>query len=290
MSLISRIILITIAAATTAQAAVINGDLAVNSFAAYTGQTNIVLQATGNIVFSGGTLNLPALPPGAAGGLLTVQAGNDVVVNDGVTIIAGTGWSVTMAAGITDFGPDPVVAPSTGNITFLGTGSLVVTDGSISCWAGNNVTVASGVIVTTGGGDIIITALAGSMSVGSGNLPGQIGTVDGGSINISAGGNVSGNIIPHEGVVTNITAGGIITILPGGDSLNPIKGCHHGNVCPHDTRRHDGIFDDDNDIAGPNHDDAGCEHNQFGSRHFVRTPISWHRQPYRPDPAQLRRH
>jgi len=257
---ISRIIFCAVATAVTARAAVINGDLAVNSFAAYAGQTNIVLQATGNIVFSGGTLNLPVLPPGATSGLLTVQAGNHVVINDGVTIIAGTGWSLTMAAGTTVFGPDPAVAPGTADINFLGTGSLIVTDGSINLQAGNNVTVAAGAIGTAGGGDINITTF-GNVSVGSGNLPGQIGTVDGGSISIS----------------------------PGGVSLNPIHGCPHGNVCPHDTRHPDGTFDDDNDIAGPDHGDAGYEHNQFGSRHFIRTPIGSCGQPRHPDPDRLHR-
>jgi hypothetical protein len=228
MSLISRIILITIAAAATAQAAVINGDLEVNSLAAYAGQTNIVLQATGNIIFSGGTLNLPALPPGAAGGLLTVQAGNDVVVNDGVTIIAGTGWSVDLTAGTTVFGPDPAVAPGIGDINFLGNGSLMVTAGSISFRAGNNVTVAGGAVGTAGGGDINIIAL-GSVSAGNGNLPGQIGTVDGGSISISAGEDISGNIIPDGGVV--------VTNSPGDGIGIPIKGCPHGNFCPHDGHR-----------------------------------------------------
>ncbi len=234
MSLSSRLFLITLTAAATAQAAVINGDLTVNSFAAYAGQTNIVLQATGNIIFSGGTLNLPALPPGAAGGWLTVQAGNDVVVNDGVTILADTGWSVDLAAGTTVFGPDPVVAPGIGDINFLGNGSLLVTDGSISFRAGNNVTVDGGAVGAAGGGDINIIAL-GSVSAGNGNLPGQIGTVDGGSISISAGEDISGNIIPDGGVVvTNITAGGSITNSPGDSTGIPIKGCAHGRFFPRD--------------------------------------------------------
>ena len=112
----------------------------------------------------------------------------------------------------------------------------MVTDGSISFRAGNNVTVASGAVGTAGGGDINIIAL-GSVSAGNGNLPGQIGTVDGGSISISAGEDISGNIIPDGGVVvTNITAGGSITNLPGDHTVCPIKGCSHGNVCPHDGR------------------------------------------------------
>lgn len=243
MRLIRGIFFCAAVAVATARATVINGDLAVNSFAPYAGQTNIVLQATGNIVFTGGTLNLPALPPGAVSGLLTVQAGNDVVLDDGVAIVAGTGWSVAMVAGTTDFGPNPAVTPGTGNINFLGSGSLVTLDGSISLLAGNNVTVAGGAIGTASGGDITITALAGSVSVGIGNLPGQIGTVDGGSISISAGGNVSGNIV---GIATNVTAGGIIAISAGPGV--PVNGrCnihpHNGNRCLHNSRHPAGIPD-----------------------------------------------
>jgi len=270
MRLISRLFFCAVVAATTARATVVNGDLAVNSFAAYAGQTNIVLQATGNIVFTGGTLNLPTLPPGAVNGLLTVQAGNDVVVNDGVTIVAGAGWSVAMVAGTTDFGSNPAVTPGTGNINFPGSGSLVTIDGSISLLAGNNVTVAGGTIGTAGGGDMTITALAGSVSIGMGNLPGQIGTVDGGSISISAGGNVSGII---TGTITNITAGGIVTI-PAGPGIPINGGCnnhpHNDNGCLHNVQHPDGIFD------------AGCRSNPFGSRQFAPS--------YRPELVQFRRH
>lgn len=241
--------------AATARAEVINGDLTVNSFDAYVGQTNIVLQATGNITFTGGTLNLPTLPPGAAGGLLTVEAGNDVVVNDGVTIVAGTNWSVVIDAGVTNFEGTPAVSPGDGNITLQGTASLVAAGGSISLQAGNSLTVAGGAIGSTGG-DVFITTLAGSVSTGSG---GQIGTVGNGSISISAGGDISGTI---EGTVTNLTAGGIIVIAGPAVPINGGVTCpvHRGNACLCHNPCPNGVFH------------AGCGHNQFMPWHFIQPP------------------
>jgi hypothetical protein len=78
---------------------VFGGDLIVTSFSDFAGQTNIVLQATGDIIFSGGSMNLPPLPPGASSGLLSIQAGNDIFIQDGTSISAGQGWSLSFLAG-----------------------------------------------------------------------------------------------------------------------------------------------------------------------------------------------
>ena len=80
--------------------ATLGADMTVNSFSAFEGQSDIRLQASGNITFSGGSLRLPALPPGASNGHLSVQAGNNIVVPDGVTISAGPGWSLSFLAGV----------------------------------------------------------------------------------------------------------------------------------------------------------------------------------------------
>lgn len=264
MHTISRILFCVVVAVATARAEVMDGDLTVNSFNAYAGQTNIVLQATRNITFTGGTLNLPPLPPGAASGLLTVEAGNDVVVNDGVTIIAGTGWSVAIDAGVTNFEEPPAVIPGNGNITFQGTASLVAAGGSINLQAGNNIMSAGGVIGSSGG-DIFITALMGSVSIGSG---GQIGAVGNGSISISAGGDISGII---EGTVTNLTAGGVIVIAGSAVPINGGVNCpfHCGNACLYRVHCPNGIFY------------VGCGHNQFMLHHFTRPPVSRPRQLHR---------
>ena len=227
MRAIRRIFPAFLLAAVASRAAVVNGNLTVNSFAAYAGQTNIVLQATGSVIFTGGTLNLPDLPTGASSGLLKLGAGNDVVLNDGVTIVGGTGWSVTLEAGLTNFETSAAI-DGNGNITLLGTASLVVAGGSINLLAGDGITVADGTI-GTGGGDVFITALGGSVSTGS---RGQIGTLGNGAVSIYAGGDVSGTIV---GTITNLTAGGI-TIISTGPAV-PIDGgtncpARPGRVCP----------------------------------------------------------
>jgi hypothetical protein len=247
MRLISRILFCAVVAVATARATVIDGDLAVNSFVPYAGQTNIVLQATGNIVFSGGTLNLPALPLGVSSGLLMVEAGNNVEVNNGATIVAGAGWSVVLAAGTTNFDTLVPPMPDVGDITFLGTASLVVAGGSINLLAGDSITVASGAIGTTGG-DISLIVLMGSVSTGSG---GQIGTVVEGTISISAGGDVSGTIV---GTIINLTAGGI-TVISTGPAV-PIDG---GSSCPTNTGK----------VCPQGRFKAGYRHDHFRFPHFT---------------------
>jgi hypothetical protein len=86
------VITIMMAAGTT-----LGSDLNISSFSAYSGQTTILLQVNGNITFSGGSLSLPTLPPGSPTGQLMVQAGTNIVVNDGTTI-DGTNWNVSFAA------------------------------------------------------------------------------------------------------------------------------------------------------------------------------------------------
>ena len=100
----------------TAATTVFSADLTVTSFSAYAGQTNIVLQADNDVIFSGGSLNLPDLPPGASSGLLAVQAGNDIIIQDGTSISAGQGWSVSFLA--------------VNDVTF-GTGSFLATEGTV---------------------------------------------------------------------------------------------------------------------------------------------------------------
>lgn len=94
-----RLIVWAFALIATAAEAAFGADLTVSSFSSFDGQTNIRLQASGSIIFSGGSMNLPALPPGASNGQLSVQAGNNIVVPQGVAISAGPGWSVSFLAG-----------------------------------------------------------------------------------------------------------------------------------------------------------------------------------------------
>jgi hypothetical protein len=106
-----RIIIWAIALVTAGSSTVFGDDLTVTSFSDFAGQTNILLQASGNITFSGGYMSLPDLPPGASSGLLSIQAGNDIFIQDGTSISAGQGWSVSILAG--------------DSLSILGTGSII---------------------------------------------------------------------------------------------------------------------------------------------------------------------
>jgi hypothetical protein len=146
MRLTVRIIIWTLALIPTAATTVFSADLTVTLFSAYAGQTNIVLQADNDVIFSGGSMNLPDLPPGTSSGLLSVQAGNDIIIQDGTSISAGQGWSLSFLAV---------------NDVNLGTGSFLNTDpaAEVTIQAGGQIEISntgSGLPIV-GGGTIIIS-------------------------------------------------------------------------------------------------------------------------------------
>lgn len=98
MRLVLRIIIWTLALIPTAATTVFGSNLIVtpSSLSSYAGQTNIVLQATGDVIFSGGSLVLPRLP---STGRLTIAGGNDIIIQNNTRITAGPGWSVSFLAG-----------------------------------------------------------------------------------------------------------------------------------------------------------------------------------------------
>jgi hypothetical protein len=231
---ISCIIALAFAALTNAFGA----DLTVTSFTSYAGQTNIVLQTDGDVIFSGGTMSLPALPLGASTGLLSVQAGNDVIISDGTSIATGSGWSVSFLAG-TNFSTPGTVIPGVGNITLDGSAMLVSMDGSISFLAGEGVTIGTGSVNTFGGGGISISAVSGSVNTGTGvngfmfrnnptipylvaaNLSG-ISTAAGGDVSIMAGQDIASQL-PAGNTATDAGSGafgptpGDVTLIAGGN-------------------------------------------------------------------------
>ena len=214
-----------------------SADLTINSFAPYAGQTNIQLQASGDVIFNGGSLPLPVLQPGASG-QLSVQAGNDIVIQNGTRLSAGQGWSISFVAGNSLVEPG-TVEPGFGNVTLTGTASLTSLDGSVSLLAGNGVTVGTGYIDTTGGGSINIDAVSGSVNAGTringfvflnnpatpyvvDPNPGGIGTAAGGDVNIIAGGNIvsllpTGPTAKDGGCGAFGSAQGNVTLTAGGN-------------------------------------------------------------------------
>jgi hypothetical protein len=157
MRLAVRIIIWTFALIPTAVTTVFSADLTVTSFSDYAGQTNIVLQATDNVIFGGGSMNLPALPPGASSGLLSVQAGNDIIIQDGTSISAGQGWSLSFLAG--------------NNLSLTGTGSITAA-GDIMIQTGGQIEMAN-----TGSG--LPIASAGTIVISEGGQPITITNLDG---------------------------------------------------------------------------------------------------------------
>ena len=159
--------------------------LSLNFNSAFIGLSTIALQATHNITIraaTGGgatTWDLEgSTGVSSPGSTLSLEAGTDIMLQNNVTLRAGSGWSLSLKAG-RDFSSADGIVSGTGNIT-LGTASVIeatgtpgtagtagARDGSITLLAGNNVTLGSGAIRTSGGGNISVSALAGTVNTGT---------------------------------------------------------------------------------------------------------------------------
>mgnify|MGYP000880859048 CR=1 FL=1 len=179
-----------------------NGTLNLDVNSAFLGFSQITLQATRNITVSAGTLWDLGTSTGLSlpGSLLKLEAGNNITIASGASILAPENWSVTLQAG-RDFAAPDTVRSGVGNIAFSGSGSLQAHNGDVRLLAGNNITVGSGFVRTVGGGDIDAHALAGNINTGTRpngflfrpdgyevdpNL-GGISTANGGDVTLRAG-------------------------------------------------------------------------------------------------------
>lgn len=175
-----------------------SGALNLDINSAFTGFSQIRLQATRNITLSAGTIWDLSASTGMSepGSLLHLEAGNNITIANGAGILASDNWSVTLQAG-RDFSKPDAVKAGTGNLAFNGTGFLETQKGDINLLAGNNVTVAGGYVRTTGGGDIMAQAVAGNLNTGTKAngfrfLPsGYVVDTDLGGISTAAGGDVT---------------------------------------------------------------------------------------------------
>ncbi|MFO1511711.1 MAG: filamentous hemagglutinin N-terminal domain-containing protein [Verrucomicrobiota bacterium] len=141
-------------------------NLDVNS--AFIGFSQITLQALNNITLSAGTFwDLPTSTGlDLAGSTLKLEAGNNITIGNGDSILGGEHWSVTLQAG-RDFTAVDKVKAGVGNIALSGTGAIETGGGNINLLAGNNITVNSGFIHTIGGGNITAEAAGGSINTGN---------------------------------------------------------------------------------------------------------------------------
>ncbi len=152
-------------------------DLNVNTAFANLGVSDIILQARNDITLAGGTAwdlsgTIGANLGGVTSGQLTLQAGRNIIFGDGSLISDANNWSVALAAGVNNFATG-AIQPGVGNIYLnggagqTGGGSIQTARGSINLAAGQDITVGSGYVITTGGGSINAHALAGNIDTGS---------------------------------------------------------------------------------------------------------------------------
>ena len=152
-------------------------NLNVNDLAAY---SQIALFAQDNIKLS---TAWSLTDPGASASL-ALQAGNNLILDDGTGIQAGNNWGVNLTAG-TGFVPTiGQLTPASGSDgIYLNAGAYIQTqNGDISLWAANEVQVGwsgtanpsgianggTGSITTRNGGSINVSAQYGDVNTGSG--------------------------------------------------------------------------------------------------------------------------
>ena len=131
-------------------------DLNVNSAFANLSVSEILLEATHDITLANGTFwnlsgTIGANSGGVTSGQLTLEAGNDIVFQDGSAIVDANNWSVTLKAGVNNF-TTGAVQPGVGNI-YLNGGDGLLNGGSIQT-AGGDINLTAGQDIETGGGSL----------------------------------------------------------------------------------------------------------------------------------------
>jgi filamentous hemagglutinin family protein len=212
-------------------------DLNVNSAFANLAVSTIILQAAVDITITGGTSwnlsqTIGANFGGVTTGQLTLEAGRNIIFQydsvsqTGSSISDANNWSVAIYAGVGDFTqPTPTVTPGKGSISFFDeydpanpqpitnpSGFIQTAQGNITLVAGQDITLGTAFVITTGGGNISAHALSGKIDTGDYaqgynflGLPnlndglGGISTEAGGDVTLIAGGDVT-SVLPGNGV------------------------------------------------------------------------------------------
>jgi filamentous hemagglutinin family protein len=202
-------------------------NLDVNS--SFLGFSQITLQATRDITLATGVswdlVNSTGLSE--PGSLLKLEAGRNITLSSGASILAGNNWSVTLQAG-RNFSLSDAVLAGTGNILLSGNASLQALNGQINLLAGNNITVGSGHVRTIAGGSINAHAVGGSINTGTKAngfvfLPtgyqvspdlGGISTANGGNVSLTAGLDIL-SFLPSAGGSQTDAGSGAFGAAPG---------------------------------------------------------------------------
>jgi filamentous hemagglutinin family protein len=194
--------------------------------------SQITLQASDDITISPGVnWNLSA-STGLTSGLLTLQAGNNIIFGSSTSASAASiydanNWSVNLQAGVnfTTGLVQPGAAVGSGSILFYGGNSGVTTSqtlgsfiqtssGSITLTAGQSIEVGNGCINTVGGGDIVAKALSGDVNTGDNNNGYAFSAF---GYHIAAASSISG--LPQVGGIATI-GGGDVTLNAGNDVIS----------------------------------------------------------------------
>ncbi len=191
--------------------------------------SQILLQATGNINLTDGTVWDLSGSTGMNTGQLTLQAGGDVNIGNGSQITDANNWSVSLQAGY-NFN-NHSITPGTGSINFSDGSSIQTAAGAINLQAGQDISLGTAALNVTGGGSISAVATSGSVTIDSGSVQTESGNIalnagqsiqdNSGSINTLAGGNISaiaGTDIAFGGAVA-ATGSGSVTAQANGGSL-----------------------------------------------------------------------
>ena len=201
-------------------------DLNVNTAFANLAVSSIILQAVNDITLADGTAwdlsgTIGANLGGVTSGQLMLEAGRNIIFGDGSLLSDGNDWSVTLMAGVNNF-TTGTIHTGTGNIYlnggdgFTGGGSIQTAQGSIKLTAGQDITVGSGYVITTGGGSISAHALAGNIDTGSDalgyNFESAVSSLDQ-AYDLSVG--LGGISTAAGGDVTLIAGGDVTSVLPG---------------------------------------------------------------------------
>jgi filamentous hemagglutinin family protein len=193
----------------------------INVTSAFTGLSQINLQADNNIVLDA---------PWTLSASLTLTAGNDITLNNGayIAVASGNNYSVSLSAGPQNLTSAPGASLDVDEITLNGSAYIHTQNGNINLWAANGVDVNSGEIATLAAGNIDVTGEYGNVNTGDNfngyvfaptaslrnNAPpyytvspslGGISTAAGGNVSITAGGNVT-SYLPNQTDYTDSTS------------------------------------------------------------------------------------
>ena len=187
---------------------------AINVNTAFAGFSSIILQASANITVNAGTVWNLSGRTGVQAGQLTLQAGGNILLNDGAKIFDANNWAVTLQAGYNFV--NNTVSAGTGSISFNGKASIQTATGAINLTAKQNIDAGSGFIITTGGGSITAQALLGNINTGS---FAQGYTFHNAASSLAKAYDLSGGL---GGIST--AAGGDVTLIAGGDVTSVLPG------------------------------------------------------------------